>query len=256
MHRVGHCRHVARQGHAGEEVRPRRSAVPAHLDLSPDHHRAVCRPRRHARPVGRIGPRAHAGLHGCHRGALVGRCDTASRARRGRSAWRSGPGRATQRAAAHRRRIRHGRLATGGGARAGVLPDQAEHRPGLPDRTTDRSQRAPGHCPPGLQHDRSGRVRPGHRRHLRLCRSPGLRDRHHHPGRRCRTDRDQPAARRPGEARRSGVLLQALDSRGGAEEWLFRHLHGQADAGPAGQCHAHSPERGVDRDRPQRLQFR
>ena len=87
---------------------------------------------------------------------------------------------------------------------------------------------------PGLLDERGRRVRQGDRRHLRLRRGAGVRDRHHHPGGRRRAGGDQLPARRPGGAGRPGLLLQAHDPRGGAQEQLLRHLHGQADAGGAG----------------------
>ena len=96
---------------------------------------------------------------------------------------------------------------------------------------------------------RRRRVRQGHRRHLRVRRGAGLRDRHHHPGGRRRAGGDQPPARRPGEARRPGVLLQAHDPRGGVAQQLLRDLHGQADAGRARLGHAHPPVGGRRQDR-------
>ena len=103
--------------------------------------------------------------------------------------------------------------------------------------------------PAGLFDDGGRRVRQGHRRHLRLRRGAGVRDRHHHPGGRRRAGRDQPPARRSGDAGRPGVLLQAHYPRGGAKEQLLRHLHGQADAGGAGVGDAHPPV-GGGRPRP------
>ena len=88
---------------------------------------------------------------------------------------------------------------------------------------------------------RGRRIRPGHRRHLRLRRSPGLRDRRHPAGRRRRPDRDEPAPWRPGAAGRRDLLLQAPDPRGGDAPRLLRHLHGQADPGRARQRDAHPP---------------
>ena len=113
-------------------------------------------------------------------------------------------------------------LAAGRGAGDGVLPDQAEPQPERADRAAGGPHRpADGQPRQAYSMTRGRRVRQGHRRHLRLRRGAGLRDRHHHPGGRRRAGRDQPAARRPAQARRPGVLLQAHDPRGGARNNCF-----------------------------------
>ena len=61
--------------------------------------------------------------------------------------------------------------------------------------------------------------------------------------------RDQLPARRPAEARRPGLLLQAHDPRGGVAQQLLRDLHGQADAGGAGIGDAHPSVGGRRQDR-------
>ena len=54
------------------------------------------------------------------------------------------------------------------GARAGVLPDRAQHRPEHAAAPADRPQRPRRDLAPGLQHRRGERVRPAVRRDLRL----------------------------------------------------------------------------------------
>jgi glutamine synthetase len=71
---------------------------------------------------------------------------------------------------------------------------------------------------------------------------------------------NQPAPRRPDRACRPGVPVQADDPRGGAEARHLRHLHGQADAGPARIGDAHPPvghrqETGKNIFSPGRLAF-
>ena len=139
--------------------------------------------------------------------------------------------------------LREGGLAPGGGAGDGVLPDQAEPQPERADRAAGGADRAADGVAAGLFDERGRRVRQGDRRHLRVRRGAGVRDRHHHPGGRRRAGGDQPPARRPGGARRPGLLLQAHDPRGGAQEQLLRHLHGQADAGGAGVARCTSTSR-------------
>ena len=152
-----------------------------------------------------------------------------------------GRGVAAQRAQAGIGPLRGRGLGAGGGARDGVLPHQAEPQPQRADRAAAGPHRAADGLAAGLFDERGGRLRQGDRRHLRLRRGPGVRARHHHPGRRRRAGRDQLHARRPGEACRPGVLLQAHHPRGGAAQQLLRDLHGQADAGRARLGDAHPP---------------
>ena len=146
---------------------------------------------------------------------------------------------AAQRSQAGAGALRGRRLGARGGARDGILSHQAEPQP----QRADRAARGP-HGPPdgvasGLFDERGRRIRQGHRRHLRFRRGPGLRDRHHHPGGRRGAGRDQLPARRPARARRPGVPVQTDDPRGGAAQPVLRDVHGQADAGRAGQRDAH-----------------
>ena len=120
-------------------------------------------------------------------------------------------GGAAQRAEAGGPALRGGRLAAGGGAGDGVLPDQAEPQPERADRAAARPDRAADGEPAGLLDERGRRVRQGDRRHLRLRRGAGLRDRHDHPGGRRRAGRDQPPARRP--ARRSPTRCSSSSAR-------------------------------------------
>ena len=227
-----HRRGLARQGDALCQVRARGPDVPADIDLSPDDRRRLCG-HGYRQPVERVRHGAPARLRRGDGEPLGGRRDAASDPQRRGPLRAADRGGAAERAEARGRALREGGLAPGGGAGNGVLPHQAEPQPQRADRAAGGADRAADGEPPSLFHERRRRVRQGDRRHLRLRRGAGVRDRHDHPGGRRRSGGDQLPARRPGGARRPGLLLQAHDPRGGAQEQLLRHLHGQADAGRA-----------------------
>ena len=122
--------------------------------------------------------------------------------------------------------------------RDGVLPRRAQHRPGPRDRAAHGTLGPSRRRKAGLFHERRGRIRPHHRRYLRLRRGAGAGDRRHPARRRRGTDRAQPPPRRPGAAGRRDLLFQADDPGSGAAPRVLRHLHGQTDRGRARQRHA------------------
>ena len=159
-------------------------------------------------------------------------------------------------AAPRLRPVRRRGLGPGGGARAGVLPGRAQHRPRHAAEAADRPQRPRRDLAPGLLDRRGQRVRPAVRGRLRLLREDGAERRHADPRGRRRPDGDQLLPRPPAGPGRRGVLLQAHGARGGAAPRHVRHLHGQADRRRAGQRDARAPERGRQGHRPQHLQQR
>ncbi len=111
-----------------------------------------------------------------------------------------------------------------------------------------------GNRPPVVQHRRGQRVRSAVRRHLRVLRGAGDRDRHADPRGRRRADGDQPDPRRRDVARRPGVHVQAHGARGRVPPQDVRDVHGEADGARAGQRDAHPPEHRGREDRQERVQ--
>ena len=109
--------------------------------------------------------------------------------------------------------------------------------------------RPPRDRPAVVQHRGGQRVRSAVRRHLRVLRGAGNRDRHADPRGRRGADGDQPDPRRCDVARRPGVPVQAHGARGGVPPQDVRDLHVEADGARAGQRHAHPPEHRGREDR-------
>ena len=252
MHRRRPAGHRPRQGHAGVEVRARRSA-------------SSCRTRSSSRRSPATGPTA-AGDDGLHRARHDpdARLLAPPRPRPGRPTGRcrSSTTSTTSKGAPDRR----WRRATCSSAWSTSTAQQGWHpivapemefylvarntRPGQADRADDGPHGPSGRGAAGLFDvsavDEYGPVIDDI---YDFAEAQGFEIDGITAGGRRGPGRDQPAPRRPGEAGRRDLLLQAPDPRGGAAPRLLRHLHGQADRGRAGQRHAHPPLGGRHEDR-------
>ncbi|CAA9393004.1 MAG: glutamine synthetase family protein, partial [uncultured Rubellimicrobium sp.] len=243
-------RHRARQGRPCRQMGTAAVLPPAQLHLLPDHHRRLGRGRDRRLHRTRHGP---ASRHGHRdRGPLGGGRHAPGHPRRLRPPGQPHRHVSPQRAPPRGGPLPRPRLDPHRRPGDGVLPRRQERGPRQGDHAHDGPHGPPRRRPPGLFHDCRGRIRPRHRRHLRIRRNPRDRDRRHYPGRRRRPAGDQPPPRRPDPPRRRRLLLQAPDPRGRPQARLLRHLHGQAHRGRARLRHARPPL-GARRHGPQHL---
>ena len=185
---------------------------------------------------------------------MGGRFDRADHPRRVPRQRGAGRLRSAHRAAARAEPLPRQGLGAGRCAGAGVLPDREECGPEHAVGAADRSQRPRRDGPPRLQHRRGQRIRSAVRGDLRLLQSDGTGRRYADPRSRRGPDGDQLPAWRPAGAGRPDVLFQAHAARDRAAPPDVCNVHGQTDAGRAGQRDAHPSKPARRENGPQHLQ--